>query len=136
MDVYVRRTHGTYIERKGNELIWQFRDADPEFGFMQSKELEIILRDMMGVYNVEVIRGGGVADGYIEARPAGVSKGLYGRCIDVCLNTFLSLLYVFFDTFLSLLLVFFLLKSDDTIKRLMVFTLGRFRTNANANIFC
>ena len=25
MEVYVQRTHGTYIEQKGNELIWQFR---------------------------------------------------------------------------------------------------------------
>jgi trehalose-6-phosphatase len=26
---------------------------------------------------VQVIRGGGVSDGYIEIRPAGVSKGLF-----------------------------------------------------------
>ena len=25
MDMYVQRTHGTYVEQKGNELIWQFR---------------------------------------------------------------------------------------------------------------
>ena len=77
MEIYAQRTHGTYIEQKGNELIWQFRDADPEFGFMQSKELESHLQEMMKVYNVEVLRGGGVADGYIEARPRGVSKGLF-----------------------------------------------------------
>ena len=77
MEIYVQRTHGTYIEQKGNELIWQFRDADPEFGFMQSKELESHLQEMMEVYGVEVLRGGGVADGYIEARPRGVNKGLF-----------------------------------------------------------
>mmetsp|Transcript_25483 Transcript_25483/g.24368 ORF Transcript_25483/g.24368 Transcript_25483/m.24368 type:complete len:1128 (+) Transcript_25483:151-3534(+) len=77
MEMYVQRTHGTYIEQKGNELIWQFRDADPEFGFQQSKELEQYLREIMSVYNVEVSRGGGVSDGYIEARPKGVSKGLF-----------------------------------------------------------
>ena len=27
MEVYVQRTHGTYIEQKGNELIWQFRSV-------------------------------------------------------------------------------------------------------------
>ena len=35
MKIFVQRTHGTYIEQKGNALIWQFRDADPEFGFLQ-----------------------------------------------------------------------------------------------------
>lgn len=79
MEMYVQRTHGTYIEHKGNELIWQFRDADPEFGFQQSKELEQHLREIMSVYNVEVSRGGGVSDGYIEARPKGVSKGLFAN---------------------------------------------------------
>jgi len=77
MEIYTQRTHGTYIERKGNALIWQFRDADPEFGFMQSKELEDHLIDIMNAYQVEVIRGGGVSDGYIEVRPSGVSKGLF-----------------------------------------------------------
>jgi Trehalose-phosphatase len=37
MDIYVKRTHGTYIEEKGSAMLWQFRDADPEFGFLQSK---------------------------------------------------------------------------------------------------
>lgn len=77
MELYVQRTHGAYIEQKGNELIWQFRDADPEFGFLQSKELEAHLKEIMAVYDVEVMRGGGVSDGYIEARPIGVSKGLF-----------------------------------------------------------
>ncbi len=78
MNIFVQRTHGTYIEQKGNALIWQFRDADPEFGFLQSKELEEHLNEVLQIHdNVEVIRGGGVSDGYIEVRPAGVSKGLF-----------------------------------------------------------
>lgn len=77
MDLYVQRTHGSYVEQKGNALIWQFRDADPEFGYMQSKELADHLTDIMRSYPVDVLRGGGVADGYIEVRPAGVSKGLF-----------------------------------------------------------
>ena len=31
-----------------------FRDADPEFGFIQSKELEQHLKEIMAVYDVEV----------------------------------------------------------------------------------
>jgi trehalose 6-phosphate synthase/phosphatase len=77
MDIFVQRTHGTYIEQKGNALIWQYSDADPEFGFMQSKELEEHLSLILSQQPVEVIRGGGVADGYIEVRPTGASKGLF-----------------------------------------------------------
>jgi trehalose 6-phosphate synthase/phosphatase len=77
MDIYVQRTYGTYIETKGNSLIWQFRDADPEFGLMQSKELETHLNDVMEPHSIDVIRGGGINDGYIEVRPQGVSKGLF-----------------------------------------------------------
>ena len=78
MNVYVQRTHGTYVEHKGNALIWQFRDADPEFGYLQSKELEENLSHVMSAYEgVDVLRGGGVSDGYIEVRPSGISKGLF-----------------------------------------------------------
>jgi trehalose 6-phosphate synthase/phosphatase len=77
MDIYVQRTHGTYIEQKGNALIWQFSDADPEFGFLQSKELEDHLHSILSNHPVEIIRGGGVSDGYIEVRPAGANKGLF-----------------------------------------------------------
>jgi trehalose 6-phosphate synthase/phosphatase len=77
MSIFMQRTHGTYIEEKGHALIWQFSDADPEFGFLQSKELEEHLVMIMQGYNVDVIRGGGVGDGYIEVRPAGLSKGLF-----------------------------------------------------------
>lgn len=78
MQIFTQRTHGTYIEQKGNALIWQFRDADPEFGFLQSKELEEHLSEVLADHHeVEVIRGGGVSDGYIEVRPTGVSKGRF-----------------------------------------------------------
>jgi trehalose 6-phosphate synthase/phosphatase len=75
MDNYTVRTHGTYVEQKGNALIWQFRDADAEFGFAQSRELEENLQDILNGYPVDILRGGGVSDGYIEVRPQGVSKG-------------------------------------------------------------
>ena len=78
---------GTYIETKGNALIWQFRDADPEFGFMQSKELEEHLTEIMTPYQVDIIRGGGISDGYIEVRPSGVSKGLFLEHILISLQS-------------------------------------------------
>ena len=84
MEIFAQRTHGTYIEQKGNALIWQFSEADPEFGMMQSKELVEHLRLILASYQVEIIRGGGVADGYIEVRPAGASKGLFlEHCVSI-----------------------------------------------------
>ena len=79
MDVYTQRTHGAYIEQKGSAIIWQFRDADPDFGIMQSKELEEHLNEIVNTHQtpLDIIRGGGVDDAYIEVRPAGLSKGLF-----------------------------------------------------------
>merc|ERR1712178_29733 len=48
-------------------------DADPEFAMTQSKELEDQLKTLLKHLNVEIIRG----DGYIEARPSGVSKAAF-----------------------------------------------------------
>jgi trehalose 6-phosphate synthase/phosphatase len=77
MDMYVQRTQGTYIEEKSSAIIWQFRDADPEFGFLQSKELEEHLNEVLSGEPVDVMRGGGISDGYIEVRAHGVSKGYF-----------------------------------------------------------
>jgi trehalose 6-phosphate synthase/phosphatase len=77
MEVFVQRTHGTYIESKGSALIWQVRDADPEFGHLQCKELEEHLTEILAGHAVDIIHGGGLSDGYIEVRPKGVSKGFF-----------------------------------------------------------
>jgi trehalose-phosphatase len=88
MNIFVQRTYGTYIETKGNALIWQFSEADPEFGYMQSKELVDHLVVILAPYPVEVIRGGGVSDGYIEVRPTGANKGLF---LEHCVSTMRSI---------------------------------------------
>ena len=54
---------------------------------MQSKELEEHLREIMMPYQVDIIRGGGISDGYIEVRPSGVSKGLFLEHILVSLQS-------------------------------------------------
>ncbi|GMI21702.1 hypothetical protein TeGR_g12309, partial [Tetraparma gracilis] len=55
---------------------YRFRDADPEFGLLQSKEVEDHLLGVLRGYNVDVLRGGGGKSGsYIEVRPKGVDKG-------------------------------------------------------------
>lgn len=80
MNLYAQRTHGTYVVNKGSALLWQFRDADPEFGWLQSKELEDHLTTVLKPFSVEILRGSGSADGdggYIEVRPGGVNKGAF-----------------------------------------------------------
>eukprot|EP00752_Nemacystus_decipiens_P007782 g6950.t1 len=81
MNLYAQRTNGTYVVNKGSALLWQFRDADPEFGWRQSKELEDHLTTVLKPFSVEILRGTGSSDGgdggYIEVRPGGVNKGAF-----------------------------------------------------------
>ena len=83
MDVYTSRTHGSYIEQTESKILWQYRDADPEFGALQAKELEDHLQSVLKNFNVDVLRGGegGESGGYIEVRPKGVNKGVLLRRI-------------------------------------------------------
>ncbi|RLN62865.1 hypothetical protein BBP00_00004504 [Phytophthora kernoviae] len=72
MDIYTQRTHGTYVELKGSSLLWQYRDADPEFGQLQAKELHDQLLQVLEHFQVEVVTG----TDYLEVRPEGVDKGV------------------------------------------------------------
>ncbi len=71
MRVYTARTSGTYIEHKGNTLLWQYRDADPEFGKMQAQELRDHLDGVLKTFPVSVELG----KTYVEVRPDGCDKG-------------------------------------------------------------
>ncbi len=81
MEVYCSRTHGSYIEETESKILWQYRDADPEFGALQSKEMEDHLVGVLKNFSVEILRGGegGQGGGYIEVRPKGVDKGVLLR---------------------------------------------------------
>ena len=37
MDVYTRRTSGTYTEKKGIAVLWHYRHADTEYASLQAK---------------------------------------------------------------------------------------------------
>lgn len=39
MKSYTEATDGSCIEMKESALVWQYRDADPDFGFSQAKEM-------------------------------------------------------------------------------------------------
>lgn len=86
MDVYTKRTNGTYIERKFNDraILWRFTDADPEFGTLQATELHDHLETVLASFPLSIIAG----KGYIEVRalrpplPAPYSSGLFPRLCD------------------------------------------------------
>jgi trehalose 6-phosphate synthase/phosphatase len=77
MKHYVRRTQGTFIENKGSALVWQYRDADPDFGETQARELVSALEDLLRKYSVSVTHG----KGYVEVKLNGVNKGAAAAAI-------------------------------------------------------
>jgi trehalose 6-phosphate synthase/phosphatase len=77
MEVYMERTHGVYIQEEESAVAWQFRDADPEFAHIQSKELEDQLKQLLKTLNVDIVRG----EDYVEVRPKGISKGDFIRSL-------------------------------------------------------
>lgn len=92
MELYTSRTHGSYIEQTEMKVLWQYRDADPEFGYLQSRELEDHLCNVLRSYEVDVLHGGvdagGGYTGYVEVRPKGVNKGVLSTLIFEKLETY------------------------------------------------
>jgi trehalose 6-phosphate synthase/phosphatase len=76
MEVYTSRTHGSYIEETEMKVLWQYRDADPEFGYQQARELEDHLAKYLRSFAVDILHGGMEEGGYVEVRPKGVNKGV------------------------------------------------------------
>jgi len=71
MQVYTMRTNGTYVEKKESMVLWQYRDADPDFGARQAQELQLHLQFVLTPFDVDVVKG----KGYVEVRTAGCDKG-------------------------------------------------------------
>jgi trehalose 6-phosphate synthase/phosphatase len=76
MEVYTSRTHGSYIEETEMKVLWQYRDADPEFGHLQAKEIEDHLAGVLRNFPVDILHSGMEEGGYVEVRPTGVNKGV------------------------------------------------------------
>jgi trehalose 6-phosphate synthase/phosphatase len=76
MEVYTSRTQGSYIEETEMKVLWQYRDADTEFGSLQAKELEDHLSKYLRSFPVDILHGGIEEGGYVEVRPKGVNKGV------------------------------------------------------------
>ena len=71
LEGFANRTPGSLIERKTASLAWHWRAADPEFGAVQAKDLQLHLNALLSNLPVEMLIG----DRVIEVRPHGVHKG-------------------------------------------------------------
>ncbi|KAL8430647.1 hypothetical protein Efla_005132 [Eimeria flavescens] len=81
---YVKRTQGSFIENKGSALVFQYRDADPDFGQLQAKDLSGHLSELLFGYPVTVVSG----KGYVEVKLLGVNKG---KAVEKILKTLTTL---------------------------------------------
>jgi len=88
MEVYASRTHGSYIEQTEMKVLWQYRDADLEFGYLQARELEDHLSNVLRSYPVDILHGGVEEGGYVEVRPKGVNKGVFAMKAILCFDKF------------------------------------------------
>jgi len=90
MEVYASRTHGSYIEETEMKVLWQYRDADLEFGYLQARELEDHLSNVLRSYPVDILHGGIEEGGYVEVRPKGVNKGVFAQKVIRNFDKFVS----------------------------------------------
>lgn len=72
MQQYTESTDGSYIEWKESAMVWHHRDADPDFGAWQAKELQDHLESVLANQPVSVKSGAHI----VEVKPQGVSKGV------------------------------------------------------------
>ncbi|OAE25883.1 hypothetical protein AXG93_2145s1830 [Marchantia polymorpha subsp. ruderalis] len=72
MNLYTESTDGSIIEEKESAIVWHYRDADPDFGSWQAKELLDHLESVLANEPVAVKSGQHI----VEVKPQGVSKGV------------------------------------------------------------
>ncbi|XP_076925984.1 putative alpha,alpha-trehalose-phosphate synthase [UDP-forming] 7 [Bidens hawaiensis] len=77
MKLYTESTDGSSIETKESALVWQYRDADPVFGFAQAKEMLDHLESVLANEPVAVKSGQYI----VEVKPQEASKGLVAEKI-------------------------------------------------------
>jgi trehalose 6-phosphate synthase/phosphatase len=75
MCLYRETTDGSTIEDRETILVWNYEDADPDFGSCQAKELVDHLESVLANEPVSVK----TTSHSVEVKPQGVSKGLVAR---------------------------------------------------------
>lgn len=72
LQMYTESTDGAYIDVKDSAVVWNYADADPEFGSLQAKELVDHLESVLANDPVEVT----AVEGAVEVKAQGASKSL------------------------------------------------------------
>lgn len=75
MELFTKRSPGSFIEEKSHTLAWHYRNVQPELGFIRSRELLDSLFHLIRNAHLQVIDGNKV----IEVRIAGIDKGVAAR---------------------------------------------------------
>ncbi len=57
MQSYTEKTDGALIEEKESMIVWNYQDADPEFGNWQAKELTQHLEQFFFNLPIEITHG-------------------------------------------------------------------------------
>lgn len=71
LEIFSRRSPGSFIEEKKYTLVWHYRNVDAELGFIRSRELLDYLQHMVRNSMLQLVDGNKV----IEIRIAGNDKG-------------------------------------------------------------
>jgi trehalose 6-phosphate synthase/phosphatase len=72
MKVYEESTDGSHVEIKESALVWQYRDADPDFGAWQAKELLDHLESVLANEAVTVKGGQHIVEVKPQVRTVGM----------------------------------------------------------------
>lgn len=73
LNYYTERTPGSFLEIKERSISWHYRDADPDYGVWQARELQAHLSDYCTTMPLEVIHQGGSSK-RIDFRASGASR--------------------------------------------------------------
>ncbi|MCC3159754.1 bifunctional alpha,alpha-trehalose-phosphate synthase (UDP-forming)/trehalose-phosphatase [Hymenobacter sp. 15J16-1T3B] len=71
LELYVRRTPGSFIEEKDYSLVWHHRRADPDLGRQRARELMSHLTFLIANTELQVLEGNRV----VELKHSGINKG-------------------------------------------------------------
>ncbi|MBD2770507.1 trehalose-phosphatase, partial [Hymenobacter sp. BT664] len=71
LELYVRRTAGSFIEEKDYSLVWHYRRADADLGAMRARDLMSHLTFITSNTDLQVLEGNKI----IEIKNTGINKG-------------------------------------------------------------
>jgi trehalose 6-phosphate synthase/phosphatase len=71
LELYSDRTPGSLVEEKDFSLVWHYRRAEPELGYVRTQELRVAISDLTANLDVGVFEGSKI----LEIRQLGINKG-------------------------------------------------------------